>query len=149
MPWGSRRHRTSWAGSPRPALPSPSTETRTAAPSTRCPSRTPCPPQRQQGGERASLAREGVCSTPSPCAASSARAGPCPSNKKVKWRDSLGKVAPLSLCHSALEAFQAVRSSPATNSATNNPEPSVFKHCEASLLKTLLNLSDLRKCCLL
>lgn len=65
------------------------------------------------------------------------------------WRDSLGEAAPPSLCHSALEAFQAVRSCPATDSATNNPELSVFKRCEASLLKTLLNLSDLRIFCLL
>lgn len=138
--WGSRRHLA-----PRPAPPSPSTETRTAAPSTRRPSRTPCPPQGQQGGERASLAREGLCSTPSSCAAPSRVEAHVPSNQKVKWRDSLGEVAPPSLCHSALEAFQAVRSSP----ATNNPEPSVFKRCEASILKTLLNLSDLRIFCLL
>ncbi|MGN8690287.1 transposase [Atopobiaceae bacterium HCP3S3_F7] len=40
------------------------------------------------------------------------------------WRDSLGEAAPLSLRHSALEAFQAVRSSPATNSATKIPNQS-------------------------
>ena len=44
-----------------------------------------------------------------------------------KWRGPFSEVAPPSECHSVTDALQVGLTWPATNSATNNPESSVFK----------------------